>query len=42
MIAKGALRSIMTATVCFDDLAGALQRVADRAVVGKVVMVVDA
>jgi hypothetical protein len=42
LIAKGALRSTVTDAVSFDDLPGARQRVVDPAVVGKVVIVVDA
>jgi NADPH2:quinone reductase len=39
LIASEALRTTVTEAVPFDDLPRALQRVADRAVVGKVVMV---
>jgi NADPH2:quinone reductase len=39
LIATGALRTTVTEIVSFDDLPQALQRLADRAVVGKVVMV---
>jgi len=42
LIAGGALRSTVTEAVPFDELPSALQRVADRAVVGKVVMVANA
>lgn len=42
LIASGALRTTVTETVSFDDLPGALQRVADGAVVGKVVMAAKA
>jgi NADPH:quinone reductase len=39
LIANGQLRNAVTAEVTFDDLPAALQRMADRAVVGKLVMV---
>jgi NADPH:quinone reductase-like Zn-dependent oxidoreductase len=38
LIARGALRTTVTETAAIDELPVALQRVADRAVVGKVVM----
>lgn len=41
LIGTRALRTTVTETVPFDELPGALQRVADRAVVGKVVMVAN-
>jgi NADPH2:quinone reductase len=41
LIAGGALRTTVTETVPFDELPAALQRVADRAVVGKAVMVAN-
>jgi NADPH2:quinone reductase len=41
LIARGALRTTVTETVPFGQLPAALQRVADRAVVGKVVMVAN-
>ena len=40
LVADGRLRSAVTAEVPFDDLPNALQRMADRGVVGKLVMVV--
>jgi NADPH2:quinone reductase len=39
LVADGRLRNSVTAAVPFDDLPNALQRVADRGVVGKLVMV---
>src|SRR5262249_13149142 len=39
LLADGRLRNAGTAGVAFDDLPNALQRVADRGVVGKLVMV---
>jgi NADPH2:quinone reductase len=42
LIATGALRTTVTETVPFGELPAALQRVADRAVAGKVVMVARA
>lgn len=39
MIGEGRLRNAVTEQVPFDDLPGALQRMADRRVVGKMVMV---
>jgi NADPH2:quinone reductase len=42
LIARGALRSTVTKAVPFDELPAALQRVADRAVVGKAVIVANA
>jgi NADPH2:quinone reductase len=39
LVGDGRLRNAVRAEVAFDDLAGALQRLADRAVVGKLVMV---
>jgi NADPH2:quinone reductase len=39
LIAEGRLRNAVTEQVPFDDLPGALQRMADRRVVGKMVMV---
>ncbi len=39
LVSRGALRTTVTERVAFGDLPGALQRVADRTVVGKVVMV---
>jgi NADPH2:quinone reductase len=41
LIARGALQTTVTETVAFADLPGALQRIADRAVVGKMVMKAD-
>jgi len=38
LVSVGRLRNAVTATVAFDDLPGALQRMADRAVVGKLVL----
>jgi hypothetical protein len=38
-VGEGRLRNAVTAQVGFDDLPHALQRMADRAVVGKLVMV---
>ena len=40
LVADGRLRNAVTAEVPFDDLPNALQRMADRGVVGKLVMVV--
>jgi NADPH2:quinone reductase len=42
LIASGELQTAVRETVPFDELPAALQRVADRAVVGKVVMVTSA
>jgi len=39
LVADGRLQNAVTAEVPFDDLPGALQRMADRSVVGKLVMV---
>jgi len=39
LVADGRLRNAVTAEVLFDDLPNALQRMADRGVVGKLVMV---
>ena len=39
LVADGRLRNAVTAEVPFDELPAALQRMADRAVVGKLVMV---
>ena len=39
LIDDGRLRNAVTAEVPFDDLPAALQRMADRSVVGKMVMV---
>ena len=40
LVADGRLRNAVTAEVPFDDLPNALQRMADRRVVGKLVMLV--
>jgi NADPH2:quinone reductase len=42
LVARGALRTTVTEIVSFDDLPQALQRLADRALVGKAVMVANA
>jgi NADPH:quinone reductase-like Zn-dependent oxidoreductase len=39
LVADGRLRNAVRAEVAFDELPAALQRMADRAVVGKLVMV---
>ena len=39
LVAAGRLRNAVTSTVAFDELPAALQRMADRGVVGKVVLV---
>ena len=39
LVADGSLRNAVTATPTFDELPSALQRLADRKVVGKLVMV---
>jgi len=39
LVGTGALRNAVTATVPFDALDGALQQLADRAVIGKLVLV---
>jgi NADPH2:quinone reductase len=39
LVAEGALRSAVTATPAFDELPSALQRLADRTTIGKMVMV---
>lgn len=39
LVAEGTLRNAVTATPTFDELPSALQRLADRAVIGKLVMV---
>ena len=39
LVAEGTLRNAVTATPTFDDLPSALQRLADRGVIGKLVMV---
>jgi NADPH:quinone reductase-like Zn-dependent oxidoreductase len=39
LVDEGRLQSAITATVPFDDLPSGLQRMADRAAIGKLVMV---
>ena len=39
LVAEGALRSAVTATPAFDELPTAVQRLADRSAIGKMVMV---
>jgi NADPH2:quinone reductase len=39
LVSRGQLTNAVTAEVSFDELPGALQRIADRRVVGKLVMV---
>ena len=39
LVAEGTLRNAVTATPTFDELPSALQRLADRTVIGKLVMV---
>ena len=39
LVSRGQLTNAVTAEVPFDELPGALQRIADRRVVGKIVMV---
>jgi len=39
LIAEGRLRNAITATPTFDELPNALQRLADRSTIGKLVMV---
>ena len=39
LVAEGALRSAVTATPAFDELPSAVQRLADRSTIGKMVMV---
>jgi NADPH:quinone reductase len=39
LVGEGTLRNAVTATPTFDELPNAVQRLADRAVIGKLVMV---
>jgi NADPH2:quinone reductase len=39
LVGEGGLRNAVTERIPFDDLPGALQRMADRRVIGKMVMV---